>query len=304
VRAYVETDTLPVLILTGREDRESMRHGMELGADDYLMKPFKIGDLLRAIDALFVKNARARRRSEQTLDQLREHIAEALPHELRTPLACIMGYAEMLADPKHAATPPDVAELAHQILGAGQRLNRMSENALLYVQLELLRQGHGDVRGEGVAADTSLDEVVAAHARAVAHAHGRTRDLVLELAAAPVVVNRTYVEKIVGELVDNAFKFSLPGTPVRVTAAREGRASVLRVFDAGPGMSPEQIAAVGGFVQFGSALEHSGLGLGLCIAQRAATLWGGSLAIASDRGGTTITVTLPAPELADARPHS
>jgi DNA-binding response OmpR family regulator len=112
IRAYVETDTLPVLILTGREDRESMRRGMELGADDYLMKPFKIGDLLRAIDALFVKHARAQRRSEQSLDQLREHIAEALPHELRTPLACIMGYAEMLADPKHAVAPPDVTALA------------------------------------------------------------------------------------------------------------------------------------------------------------------------------------------------
>jgi signal transduction histidine kinase len=304
IRSETEIDTLPVLILTGRDDRESMRYGMELGADDYLMKPFKVADLLRAIDALFAKHARAARRAEQTLDHLRAHIADALPHELGTPLACIMGYAEMLADPRLAVAPPDVTALARQILGAGQRLNRMSENALLYVQLELLRHGRGDVRRED-ATPTLLDEIVARHARALADAHGRARDLALELAAAPVAVNVTYVEKIVGELVDNAFRFSTAGTPVSIAVTCEGASGVLRVCDAGPGMSAEQIAAVGGFVQFPSAPEQTGLGLGLCIAQRAAALWGGTLAIASDRAsGTTITVTLPAADPTAAHAHS
>jgi signal transduction histidine kinase len=299
VRAQPETATLPFLVLTGREDRQDMRHGMELGADDYITKPFKVEELLRAVTAAFEKHARFERKAEQDLDHLREHVALALPHELRTPLSCIMGYAEMLADVGSEAAVPDVASLAQQIIGASQRLNRISENALLFVQLELLGGGRESVKLTREAASmTQLDAVVSAQARLKAAGHRRDSDLVLELADVVVAVSGTYVAKIVDELVDNACTFSAPGSPIRVSVAREGASGVLRVTDAGCGMSSEQIAAIGGFVQFErSVREQQGLGLGLSIATRIATVWGGSLAIESIVGtGTTVIVSLPVPE--------
>jgi signal transduction histidine kinase len=290
------TETLLVLMLTAREERQHMRHGMELGADDYITKPFKVGDLVRAVTAAFDKRARLERQAEMKLEQLREQIATALPHELRTPLACIMGYAEMLAHSDSSVSADDVAALAHQILGAGERLNRMSENALLYVQLELLRQGKGDVRGRGVPMPARLQEIVAERARSRARSHRREADLALDAAEATVAATPAYVAKLVDELVDNAFKFSPPGTPVRVSVSIDGPRALLRIADAGPGMSPEQIAAVGGFVQFErSVREQQGLGLGLSIARGVAMLWDGTLAIeSSPGGGTTVTVSLPA----------
>ncbi len=302
IRADPEIEALPVIILTAREERQDMRRGMELGADDYIMKPFKIGDLLRGVNAAFEKHARVERHSEAKLEQLREHVAQILPHELRTPLALIMGYAEMLADSNAAVPQQDVASLAQQILGAGQRLNRMSENALLYIQLELLRNGRGDVATQGIRTPTRVSDVVSVHARAKAAAYGRDADLVLDLKESSTSVNRAYVEKIVDELVDNALKFSRPHTQIRISTASEGAAAVLRVSDSGQGMTADQIAGIGGFVQFErSVREQQGLGLGLSIVKGVATIWGGTMTIESTVGaGTTVTLSLPLPSVAAA----
>ena len=292
IRGDPETETLPVLIMTARDDRASMRRGMELGADDYITKPFKIGDLLRAVRTAFQKRARLDREAETKLQHLREQVATALPHELRTPLACIMGYAEMLADSRSAQ---EVAALADHILGAGRRLNRMSENALLYIQLELLRRGRGDVRADGVHLATPLAEIVDSHTRASAKAWGREADLVFELGEVTVGVSRPYIAKVIDELADNAFKFSPPGTRVRVGIAVDGALALLRVSNSGSVMTEEQIAAIGAFVQFErSVREQQGLGLGLSIARGVAMLWGGTMSIESTAAtGTIVTVGFP-----------
>ena len=306
VRGDPTMETLPFLMLTGHEDREHLRHGMELGADDYVTKPFRLGELLRAVAAAFEKQARFERKAELGLDQLREHVALALPHELGTPLSAIMGYAEMLNDAGSVASATDVAGLAQQIMGASRRLNRVSENALLYVQLELLGGGRGSVTGGREAVATEMSALVTAQARAKATFHGRDADLVVDVAEVVVAASGGYVAKIVDELVDNACKFSRPGSPIGVSVRREAGSGLLLVRDAGAGMSDEQIGAVGGFVQFErSVREQQGLGLGLSIATRIATriatVWGGSLSIVSALGtGTTVTVSLPVAPAAPA----
>jgi signal transduction histidine kinase len=304
IRGDPDTEMLPFLMLTGRDEREQMRYGMEMGADDYITKPFKVGDLLRAVNAAFDKLARVERHAQAKLEQLREQVAVALPHELRTPLACIMGYAEMLADTGAADMGYGVTELAERILGAGQRLHRMSENALLFLQLEMLGRGRGDVRTDATPIRTNLADVVVQHARSRAVAHGRSQDLVMNVGDATVGVYTAYVAKIVDELVDNAFKFSAAGTPVRVSARGDDARAMLEVSDIGSGMAEEQVAAIGGFVQFErSVREQQGLGLGLSIASRIAQVWGGSISIASVRGsGTTVTIWLPAGETSSSRP--
>jgi signal transduction histidine kinase len=304
IRGDADLETLPFLMLTARDEREQMRHGMEMGADDYITKPFKVGDLLRAVHAAVDKIARLERHAQAKLEHLREQVATTLPHELRTPLACIMGYAEMLAEAEGSGQAHDVTALAEQILGAGQRLHRISENALLFLQLEMLGRGRGDVRADARPIRTSLSEIVVRHARSVAAAHSRAQDLVLDLGDATVAVYAAYVAKIVDELVDNAFKFSPAGTPVRVSTSMDGARVALHVSDAGSGMAEEQVAAIGGFVQFErSVREQQGVGLGLSIASRVAQVWGGALSIASAPGsGTIVTVRLPPGEATAAHP--
>src|SRR5207244_8493083 len=102
---------------------------------------------------------------------------------------------------------------------------------------------------------------------------------------------------VIDELVQNAFKFSLPGSKVRVGLSAATNAVVLSVTDCGRGFSTEHITRVGAYMQFDRKMqEQQGLGLGLGIAKRLTELHGGTLTIQSDpEGGTTVIVKLPNP---------
>jgi two-component system, sensor histidine kinase and response regulator len=96
LRSNPETATIPLIFLTAWNDRENLRRGMELGADDYLTKPFVVSELLATAHTQIEKRHELIARSEERLEHLRDNITLALPHELRTPLTSILGFAEML----------------------------------------------------------------------------------------------------------------------------------------------------------------------------------------------------------------
>lgn len=85
LRQEPSTASVPFVFLTAKADRSDMRQGMNLGADDYLVKPFTRAELLSAITTRLSKDATTRRAAQASLDELRGSIALAIPHELRTP---------------------------------------------------------------------------------------------------------------------------------------------------------------------------------------------------------------------------
>src|SRR5436190_19191010 len=87
--------TVPFLFLTGHGDKPMMRQAMEMGADDFIVKPFTISELLAAVEARFQKQAVLVQTVEKRLDALRESLRFALPHELVTPLNTILGFASL-----------------------------------------------------------------------------------------------------------------------------------------------------------------------------------------------------------------
>ena len=90
------TASIPFILMTGLADHAGMRHGMELGADDYLPKPFTIDALYAAVEARLKKLQTVREQAEKKLADLRDNISLMLPHELRTPLNGILAYGEIL----------------------------------------------------------------------------------------------------------------------------------------------------------------------------------------------------------------
>src|SRR5580658_9425128 len=82
LREEPTTASIPFILMTGLADAAGMRHGMALGADDYLPKPFKIDELYAAVDARLRKVRTVREEAEKKLTQLRKQISFALPHEL------------------------------------------------------------------------------------------------------------------------------------------------------------------------------------------------------------------------------
>jgi signal transduction histidine kinase len=283
------TAAIPFILMTGLADNAGLRHGMELGADDYLPKPFTIDELFAAVEARLKKTQALRQEAEKTLADLRDNISLMLPHELRTPLNGILAYGEILAAEAGTLPANEVAEMGQVIHDSGKRLERLIENFLIYAQIELLGadvQKVSALRQKQTQSPAKLVEERALR---------RAGDLELDRADQPVPMSEDYLAKIADELVQNAFKFSDPGTRVSVTLSGLPNWVMLSVTDQGRGFSTEDITKVGAYMQFDRKIqEQQGLGLGLVIAKRLTELHGGTLSIQSERGNsTTVTVKLP-----------
>jgi len=296
LREDATTAAIPFILMTGLADNAGMRHGMELGADDYLPKPFKVEDLYATVNARLRKARTVRDEAEKKLSLLRSQISLMLPHEMRTPLNGIISNAELLASAADSLDPKTIAEMSQEICQSGQRLERLIENFLIYAQLEIVASDPASIGTLRSARTPRTAEVARTAAVAQAEKLGRRDNLVLALAETTLPMAEDYFKKIVAELVQNALKFSDSGTPVHVQLAAVAGEILFSVRDAGRGFSAEQIRRVGAYLQFERKMQDDqGFGLGLAIARKLVELHGGSLTIESGQGtGSTVTVKLPA----------
>ena len=296
LREDVATAAIPFILMTGLADSAGMRHGMELGADDYLPKPFKVDELYATVNARLRKARTVRDEAEKKLTMLRSQISLMLPHEMRTPLNGIISNAELLADSADSLDPQTIAEMSREICQSGQRLERLIENFLIYAQLEIVGSDANGVAALRTARANQAAELVRSTTAAVADKAKRAHNLILEAAVVILPMADDYLKKIVTELVENAFKFSEAGTPVLVTLKSSASEIEFSVRDAGRGFSTEQIKRIGAYVQFERKMQDDrGFGLGLAISKKLVELHGGTLTVESgSAGGSTVTCKLPA----------
>jgi signal transduction histidine kinase len=296
LRNDAELSTVPFIFLTARTERSDSRYGMELGADDYLTKPFTASELLATVSARLKKRAKVYEYVERQKDEVRNNIILALPHELRTPLNVILGFSDLLMTDASGLDGARISDMARHINTAGMRLYRLIENYLTYAQTELLASDpakRASLRqGYLIYPTMSIEN----HARTKAQSVERADDLRLELQEVEAIgASEEYVKKIVEELVDNAAKFSEAGTPITVIGSVDGDQYLLCVSDKGRGMTSEQIASIGAYMQFNRRIyEQQGSGLGLVISKRLAELHDGEMVIKSvPEEGTQVCVRLP-----------
>ena len=297
MRAQESTATIPFIFLSGATDRITVRKGMELGADDYLTKPFSPRELMAAVNARLEKHAKLQDLSERKLDELRGNITLALPHELRTPLNGIMGLAHLMMEDYQTMPPEELLESSRFIYDSACRLHRLIENFLVYSQIELMASESKTIEIPSTVQPVAVAGLVSDLTRKIAARHRREGDLLLKVEPANLLAPQENLVKIVEELTDNAFKFSDPDKPVLVsTTVVDGRFQ-LEVADKGRGMTPEQIGRIGPHIQFERrTFEQQGAGLGLFIAKRLTELLGGRILIESTTGqGTAVKVTFAVP---------
>ncbi|MBK8026451.1 MAG: hybrid sensor histidine kinase/response regulator [Chloroflexi bacterium] len=296
LRGDINTATIPLIFLTARSDRLDMRQGMELGADDFVTKPFHVGELLATVKAQLKKRAVRDKEAEKRMEDLRGNIIVALPHELRTPLNAVLGFSELLITDAGDMPSERVREMARHIYNAGQRIFSLVDSYLLYAHLELTMTDARRV-AEARADVTIHPETIIGHsAHAMAGRHKRVDQLQLTMEPVfGVCIAEVYLKKLVDELIDNAFKFSPSDALVRIETKVDGGLYNIRISDNGQGLTPDQVANVGAYMQFSRRIqEQQGTGLGLVIAERICGLHEGKFQIESSPGaGTTVTVGLP-----------
>ncbi|MEX0268192.1 response regulator [Leptolyngbyaceae cyanobacterium UHCC 1019] len=276
------TATIPFIFLTANASKESVRQGMTQGADDYLVKPCTTEELLAAIASRLAKHTAFQSQSAKQLNNLRSSISLSLPHEFRTPLTAILTSADLLCGIADEATPAEILEIAQTIQSGTKKLYRLVQNFLLYAKLELLlrddTRSHALPLGETHEPSSLITEI----AKRLAQQRDRIADLQIDLDNAMLACPHFEVEKVITELIDNALKFSEPGTPIHVSSHHNQTAYHVDIINQGRGMTRAQIANIGAYIQFERQYyEQQGVGLGLAIAHRLLTLYNGQLIIES-----------------------
>ncbi len=304
LRSHPLTSHIPFVFVTAHADRASQRHGMGLGANDYLTKPFQPQELLAMVDTQMGLLASRREAEEARLDSLRNNIIFALPHELRTPLMGILSGIEIMAmdfEGNHDPKSQRAMQMLEIMSRAGLRLHALIENYLIYAQLELIDTDENRRRALfGSRYLATPGEIITRIAQREAELANRQGDLVLNgVADVPVQMAPDNVKKLISELVSNGFKFSTEGQSVTVTVDVRATDYQICVQDSGRGMTPEEVQQIGAYMQFQRQMyEQQGAGLGLIIAKRLVELHSGEFTIETgEGGGTAITATLLRAEL-------
>jgi K+-sensing histidine kinase KdpD len=230
-------------------------------------------------------------RVESETERLRAALLSSVSHDLRSPLAAVIGAASSLTAYGERMSERERQDLLASIRSESERLDRYIQNLL-----DMSRLGSGPIklrRGW-----IGLDEILAS-------ACGRLRNLFpaipvvaeIEAGLPALFVHAALVEQALFNVLENAAKFSPQGAPVLVRAHRDAKRLVLEVIDRGPGIPEAERAQV--FDLFYTAARGDraprGTGLGLTIVRGMIGAHGGTVtALAGDDGsGTTIRLTLP-----------
>jgi two-component system sensor histidine kinase KdpD len=249
-------------------------------------------DIAQALARTRLADALESARLQGETERLRAALLSSVSHDLRSPLAVMLGSAESLQRYGARLEETERNELLDGIVSEGQRLDRYIQNLL-----DMTRLGHGTLK---LARDwVALDEIVGSCVLRlrkifpeVRVEHGAPADELPLLYVHPALI-----EQALFNIMENAAKFSPPGEPVRVRAGQVGQEIRIDVIDAGPGIPAEERSRIFDMfysVERGDRGKH-GTGLGLSICQGMIGAHGGSVEALPGEGGvgTVIRITLP-----------
>jgi signal transduction histidine kinase len=219
----------------------------------------------------------------QEADRLKADLIATVSHELRSPLTTIVGALGILRVRRDRLTPSERDELVLMGIDQSERLHRMIEQLLLTARFE---QAEGVASLEAARVELDATDLVR-QAGAEARARHHDRRIAIETnGALPVRVAGDAVVQVLGNLLDNACKYSPDGEPVLLSGDREGAEAVLAVEDAGPGIpEAERQRIFDRFTQLDRQRRGGGVGLGLYIARQLARSQDGDLLVVDAAGG-------------------
>jgi two-component system phosphate regulon sensor histidine kinase PhoR len=253
------------------------------------------GTLLRnsqgkTIGALAVLNDITRMRQ---LENMRREFVANVSHELKTPITSIKGYVETLQEGA-LGDKKNVQKFLEIVLKQSDLLNAIVDDLLSLSRIEQDAE-----RGEIQLADENLRHII----EAVAVDYGlkaRERKIKVIVSCSEEIMVKAsprLLEQAIGNILDNAIKYSEQGTAVEVEAVSNSEEVTIRVSDHGSGIAPEHLPRL--FERFyrvdkGRSRELGGTGLGLAIVKHIAQAHGGSVTVESTLGkGSIFTLHLP-----------
>jgi signal transduction histidine kinase len=275
-----KTRSIPIIIISASVEPERMRHGMDLGAEDFIVKPFTEDQVLRSIHARLEKKA--------LLDEL-DAFAHTVAHDLKNPIAVLMGRSELLRSMWDSADDATLLKQVVELENGAMRLNNIVDELLV-----LAGVGRQNVQPKPIEMESVVQEALGRVELMVQKSHAQIE----RPATWPIALGHApWIAEIWANYLSNAIKYG--GTPplVRLGADTVAERNCVRfwVQDNGAGLTAEQQSLL--FRQFSRVTETraKGHGLGLSIVRRITEKLGGRAGVESQPGaGSRFWFELPA----------
>ncbi|HSR75247.1 MAG TPA: sensor histidine kinase KdpD [Xanthobacteraceae bacterium] len=275
-----------------------------VGIDNDKPGPLLTPDQRRQLDALIDQGALAiervflvedvdRAKRSMEADRLRSALLTSISHDLKTPLAAILGAAGTMRQLSGALDDAAKADLLATIIDESERLNRFIANLLDITRLEsgaIVPQTTLQDLGELVGSALARGSKILAHHKV---------DVELAADLPMLELDPVLFEQVLFNLLDNASKYSSAGTTIHIRSWREAQSVVLQVLDEGVGIPPQDVERI--FDKFYRAQKgdqvRAGTGLGLAISRGFVEALKGTITAANrtDRSGAVFTIRLPVP---------
>lgn len=304
LKSNPDTNDIPVIIMSALSDMQSIVKGYQLGAVEYVTKPFQREELVKRVahryELFSIK--RIKQELESTIES-RDKLYSVIAHDLRSPLGSLkmMNNAILMMAEKEKVGD-EVYEMLHMMNKTSEDLFLLLDNLLKWTKNRLDKQAlHRLPIGETISNEVDINGIILATAgiyNPIARQKGVDfifDGLDKELTGS---ADTEMLKTIVRNLISNAIKFSLPGGTITVSSRTEGKFIVISVKDTGKGIKQEDqsklLNPITHFTTYGTDNEK-GSGLGLMLCKDFVELHGGKLWFESEEGkGSTFIFTLKA----------
>ncbi|ABB30448.1 response regulator receiver sensor signal transduction histidine kinase [Geobacter metallireducens RCH3] len=285
--------TIVVIVMTGYAEKEIILNALKADADDFITKPLNILQLKTAVDkALDKKALKEELANLKSMDRLKSNFLSLISHKFRTPITAISLFLQNLASGVCDPDDPDSRENLKLICGQSRYLENLVAELLVFSRF--LAAGE-ELHLEPCSLPEIIRPLVASSKEATAKP-GVVASFDLEQLS-PLSLDREKIAFAIGQVIDNAFKFSRETGTVSFSLREDNVACRLTVEDEGIGIPKEELPKI--FEKFyqvdlEGAGQIRGFGLGLFYAREFVKLHGGTITVESEpEKGTRVTVLLP-----------
>lgn len=281
IRADEQYNFIKIILVSVKAMVEERLEGYEVGADDYITKPF-VDEELEAKVRVFLRLKRT-----EEVDRVKGDLLKLFSHETRTPLNGVMGYASLLQDEESLSD--EAKDYVNEIVNAGNQLLHFVKKTSLLCRLK-----------SGFDLNKRCESVVRHLEAAIEKLEGKAsrNNITFELDTKNDVnlgADWSILYDVLVYVLENAVKFSPAGGIVKVQLEETDGSCLIRIVDQGGGIEPEWIDKIFDEFAIQDIMHHQkGQGLSLAISRHVMDLHGGLIQVESTPGnGATFTLSLP-----------
>ena len=277
---------VPFIFLSAKTNQDEIRKGMNLGVDDYLTKPFKIKDLVNAIEARFTKSEKQKRQLEKFTSEIVHHY---IPHELRSPLVAILGISEIIRDDYGQLSGSDIIQFAEKIYKAGERLHERIEKFLSLIELDQVQMRN--------ILDSFVNSTELIKIQDIVLDFISKSCRIIDLPVLPqqrIKINYHFLNILLKELLENADKFSPKDSDIKIIFSVTEHQFQLNIINS----SEENIISINDYqiIDFfqidKETKQQPGNGLGLAIVKRISKLYKLDFTISKNENNEVISTII------------